>query len=42
MVTLAALFNHLESESCGFVRFESVQRSAGEFLMGRQRLIGFA
>ena len=40
-VILAALFNHLESESCGFVRFEKVQENVHEFITGRQKLIGF-
>ncbi|KAF2191199.1 hypothetical protein K469DRAFT_732670 [Zopfia rhizophila CBS 207.26] len=40
-VSLAALFNHLESETCGAVKFEAVQRNVGGFLTGRQRLIGF-
>jgi hypothetical protein len=30
-VTLAALFNHLESESCGFTKFMRVQRSVDGF-----------
>jgi hypothetical protein len=38
---LAALFNHLESETCGTVRFDAVQRNVGDILSG-QRLIGFA
>lgn len=38
---LAPLFNHLESESCGAVRFDAVQRNVGGFLSG-QRMIGFA
>lgn len=38
--TLAALFNHLESESCYFMRFESVQEHAGNVLQGRN-LISF-
>ncbi|KAF1842045.1 uncharacterized protein K460DRAFT_293869 [Cucurbitaria berberidis CBS 394.84] len=37
---LAPLFNHLESETCGAVRFDAVQRNVGGFLSG-QRLIGF-
>jgi hypothetical protein len=37
---LASLFNHLESEVCGAVRFEAVQRNVGNFLDGR-RLISF-
>ncbi|KAF1959877.1 hypothetical protein CC80DRAFT_514305 [Byssothecium circinans] len=38
---LAGLFNHLESETCGAVRFEAVQRNVTGFDGGR-RLIGFA
>jgi hypothetical protein len=38
---LAPLFNHLESEACGAVRFDAVQRNVGGFLSGN-RLIGFA
>ncbi|EDU49779.1 Zinc finger protein [Pyrenophora tritici-repentis] len=38
---LAALFNHLESESCGAVRFDAVQRNVRGFLSGK-RMIGFA
>jgi hypothetical protein len=38
---LAALFNHLESVTCGTVRFAAVQRSVGGILSGR-RMIGFA
>lgn len=30
-VSLAALFNHLESESCGFTRFENVQNYHRQF-----------
>jgi C2H2 type zinc-finger (2 copies) len=37
-VTLAALFNHLESESCGFMRFENVNKSANEFLTGKKMI----
>ncbi|KAF8251394.1 hypothetical protein K440DRAFT_647686 [Wilcoxina mikolae CBS 423.85] len=40
-VSLAALFNHLESEACGFIRFEKVQRQVMGFLDGRTRLINF-
>jgi hypothetical protein len=39
-VSLAALFNHLESESCGAMRFETVQRNVSNFLTGR-RMIAF-
>ncbi|KAH4102225.1 hypothetical protein HBI38_045870 [Parastagonospora nodorum] len=38
---LAALFNHLESESCGTVRFDAVQRNVGGILSGK-KMIGFA
>lgn len=38
--TLAAFFNHLESEKCGFMRFDNVQRQAGNVLRGN-RLIAF-
>jgi hypothetical protein len=40
-VSLAGVFNHLESESCGFIRFEKVQRSLNGFFDGRTRLISF-
>ena len=40
-VSLAALFNHLESESCGAVRFEKVQSGVQNFFTGGQRLIMF-
>ncbi|KAH8730373.1 zinc finger protein [Phaeosphaeriaceae sp. PMI808] len=39
-VSLAALFNHFESESCNYVRFEKVQENVGGFISGR-RLVGF-
>ncbi|KAK5116325.1 hypothetical protein LTR85_009297 [Meristemomyces frigidus] len=39
-VALAALFNHLESESCSFMRFENVQKHVGNVLSGN-RLIAF-
>ncbi|KAB8067134.1 zinc finger protein [Aspergillus leporis] len=38
--TLAGLFNHLESESCSFMRFEKVQKQIGNVLRGRN-LIAF-
>lgn len=38
--TLAAMFNHLESGSCGFMKFSAVQKNVNGFLMG-QRTIGF-
>ncbi|KAF2008486.1 zinc finger protein [Aaosphaeria arxii CBS 175.79] len=41
-VGLASLFNHLESESCGFVRFEKVQQKVHSFITGGQKLISFA
>jgi hypothetical protein len=40
-VRLASLFNHLESESCNFVRFEKVQQHVHNFITGRQKLLGF-
>ena len=40
-VRLASLFNHLESESCNFVRFEKVQKHVHDFITGRQKLISF-
>jgi hypothetical protein len=39
-VSLAALFNHLESESCSFMRFSAVQSHVGTILDGR-RMIAF-
>lgn len=33
--SLAAMFNHLESESCGYIRFEAVGKNVDRFLMGR-------
>lgn len=39
-VSLASLFNHLESESCQFMRFEAVQKQVTRFL-DSSRLIGF-
>jgi hypothetical protein len=40
-ITLAALFHHLESESCGFMRFEMVQQQVGNVLQG-QKLISWS
>lgn len=43
-VTLASLFNHLESEGCGFMRFEQTQRAyeqATESLITGRRLTMF-
>lgn len=40
--TLAGMFNHLESESCGFIKFNGVQRNVAGILAGNQRLIGFS
>jgi len=39
-VTLAATINHLESESCGAMRFATVQRNIGDIVTGN-RLITF-
>jgi DNA-directed RNA polymerase subunit RPC12/RpoP len=41
-VRLASLFNHLESESCKFIRFERVQQHVHTIMTGRAKLIGFA
>ncbi|KAF2477940.1 uncharacterized protein BDR25DRAFT_299678 [Lindgomyces ingoldianus] len=41
-VRLASLFNHLESESCNFMRFERVQKHVHNFITGRQKLLGLA
>jgi DNA-directed RNA polymerase subunit RPC12/RpoP len=41
-VRLASLFNHLESESCKFVRFERVQQQVHNLITGRQKLLHFA
>ncbi|MCJ1242725.1 hypothetical protein MMC14_010734 [Varicellaria rhodocarpa] len=39
---LAGMFNHLESESCGFTKFGSVNKSAEDFFTGGSAmLIGF-
>ena len=42
---LAGLFNHLESESCNFIKFKNVQRNVSNFLSGNnnsnQRQIAF-
>ncbi|KAF3769355.1 hypothetical protein M406DRAFT_287495 [Cryphonectria parasitica EP155] len=38
--TLAGIINHLESESCGFMRFETVQRNIDGLVRGN-RLLGF-
>ena len=35
---LAALFNHLESETCGTMRFDTVQRKMGDLLTGRKAI----
>ena len=40
--TLASMFNHLESESCGFIKFNGVQSNVGSILAGNQRLISFS
>ena len=39
--SLAGMFNHLESESCGFMKFGGVQERVGGVIAGRQRLIEF-
>lgn len=42
-VSLAALFNHLESESCGYTRFENVQnyhRQLNDAVKGRRMITG--
>ncbi|KAI1393973.1 uncharacterized protein F4822DRAFT_439807 [Hypoxylon trugodes] len=36
--TLAAVMNHLESESCGYTRFENVQKSVSNIVSGDRRL----
>ncbi|KAI1503082.1 hypothetical protein F5X99DRAFT_133938 [Biscogniauxia marginata] len=36
--SFAALMNHLESESCGYTRFEDVQRSAKDIISGDRRI----
>ncbi|OSS43866.1 hypothetical protein B5807_11706 [Epicoccum nigrum] len=41
-IRLASLFNHLESESCKFVRFERVQQQVHNLITGRQKLLNFA
>lgn len=33
-ISLAGLFNHLESESCRFMRFEKVQQKVGHVFQG--------
>ena len=38
--TLAAIINHLESETCGAMRFETVQRRIGDIVSG-DRLLQF-
>ncbi|OJD31850.1 zinc finger protein [Diplodia corticola] len=41
--TLAALFNHLESQTCDFIRFEAVGRNIGNvFTISSKRLIEFS
>ncbi|KAI1143144.1 hypothetical protein F5Y05DRAFT_143730 [Hypoxylon sp. FL0543] len=36
--TLAAVMNHLESESCAYMRFEAVQNTVGDLVSGDRRL----
>lgn len=38
--TLAALFNHLESEACGCMKFEKVQGEVGDVLRGKMITFG--
>lgn len=41
--TLAALFNHLESQTCNYIRFDGVQKSVNNFLTaGSRRAITFS
>jgi hypothetical protein len=40
-VSLGAFFNHLESDTCGFIRFERVRNTVTGFLDGSSRLITF-
>ncbi|KAJ5794296.1 transcriptional regulator family: C2H2 zinc finger [Penicillium paradoxum] len=43
-VSMASLFSHLESESCGYIRFEGVQqvhRQLNDAIMGRRMITGF-
>lgn len=37
-ITLAGLFNHLESEACAFMRFEKVQQRVTNVLQGKKRI----
>ena len=41
-VSLAGLFNHLESESCGYIRFENVRKSLAWLPVGQggRKLLG--
>jgi uncharacterized NAD-dependent epimerase/dehydratase family protein len=36
--TLAAIINHLESETCGAMRFDTVQRRIGDIVSGNRLL----
>lgn len=36
--SLAGIINHLESESCGYTRFETVQNKIGELVSGNRRI----
>lgn len=41
---MASLFNHLESESCGFMRFEGVQQvhnRLNDAILNRRMITGF-
>lgn len=36
--SLAGIINHLESESCGMMRFEQVQKKIGDIISGDRRI----
>jgi hypothetical protein len=36
--TLGAIINHLESETCGAMRFDAVQRRIGDIVSGKRLL----
>lgn len=40
-ITLAALFNHLESEACSFMRSDTVQKHAQNVISGQKRITAF-
>ena len=33
-----SLINHLESESCGFIRFQAVQKKLGDIVSSKRRI----